>query len=452
MWFRTSPMEASQTMTNNSLIVERSVPVPVLPEEETPGGSLFLSKLDQATNFFASIVYSFDRSDPNMVDVMKQTLSKVLVHYYPLAGRLAKTSQWKLTVDCNKLGVPFLEASANCNIEDLGDMRLLDPSFLEKLVYRSFTESTLEVAPLLTAQVTKFRCGGFTLGIVINHCMVDGYSMKNFMNSWAEIARGRPSSFVPCHDRTILKSRVPPQITSTSDCSIHMSDVSNLMALYEDEQIAWKSFHFDREKLETLKKMATSDGQKSNSSSFIALAALVWRARSMALNMKPHQLSKLLLSVNFRSKLKPPIPRYFGNAIVQACCLCTAGELIDEPFSSTVGRIKKAIERVDEDYVWSWIYYLQTYQFNFFSLSSLLLTSWQRFDYDSVDFGWGKLRTLGTGDLPRTTCAFMPDGSERKGIVVVMGLPLSAMNTFEKLLQFSTREPETPSMRSRARL
>ncbi|KAI6669975.1 hypothetical protein NL676_004860 [Syzygium grande] len=93
----------------------------------------------------------------------------------------------------------------------------------------------------------------------------------------------------------------------------------------------------------------------SSCSSFVAFAALVSRARSMALNMKPHQLSKLLLLVDCRAKLKPPVPKYCGNAWVGACCLCTTGELVAEPISSTVGRIKKAIRRADDDYVRSCI-------------------------------------------------------------------------------------------------
>ncbi|KAI6669972.1 hypothetical protein NL676_004857 [Syzygium grande] len=428
-------MESFEIETKDALIVERSAPVAVLPEHETPGGSLFLSNLDQA-DFLLPSVYSFDRSGANVVDVIKQALSKVLVHYYPLAGRLARNSEGKLEVDCQKkLGVPFVEASANCDIVNLGDKRLLDSNVLQKLVYRDFPEDVREVAPLLTAQVTRFRCGGFTLGIAINHCMVDASSGMNFMNSWAEIARGRPLSLIPCHDRIIMKSRVPPQITDASDNFVHVNDVSNLTALYKEEQIVWKSFHFDGEKLATLKNMATTDGQGIGScSSFVALGALVWRARSKALDLKPHQLSKLLVLVDIRSKLKPPIATYFGNALVQACCLGTAGELINEPFSSTTWRIKKAIEKVNEDYVRSYIDCLDVYQPDLFSLSSLCLVSWQRLDYGSTDFGWGKPRNFCTGDVP-TGCLFMRDESERKGIVVVIGLPLSAMNTFEKLVQ-----------------
>ncbi|KAF8009604.1 hypothetical protein BT93_J0574 [Corymbia citriodora subsp. variegata] len=428
-------MGVIQTTTKNAIIVEKSVPVAVLPEEETPGGFLFLSNLDQKTVFFVSLVYSFDRSDVNTIDVIKQALSKVLVHNYPLAGRLDKNSQGKLIVDCNKkLGVTFVETSAKCDIKNLGDMRLLDSNVLQKLV-------------------TNFGCGSFTVGISLNHCMFDGTSVVNFMNSWAEIARGKPISLFPRHERSVLKSKVPAQTTYASEGFVPASDVSNLTALYEEGQIVHKSFHFNIEKLAILKKMATADGQvTSTCSNFVALAALVWRARSMALKMKPHQLSKLIFGVDFRSKMKPPMPRYIGNAVVGAYCLCTAGELIGEPISSTVGRIKKAMERVNEDYVRSWIDCKDMFESDFLSLSSLGLTSWQRFDYGSTDFGWGKSRDFGIGDLPRTSCLFLTEGSQRNGILVVLGLPLSAMNTLEKLLQLLPCERETPSMRSKARL
>ncbi|KAI6669967.1 hypothetical protein NL676_004852 [Syzygium grande] len=432
-------MEALNTAANHLLTIERSVPVAVLPEQDTPGGSIFLSSIDNAALSIISTVYTFDRSDANVAGVIKQALSKVLVYYYPLAGRLAKTSQGKLTVDCEKkFGVPFVEACADCHIENLGDMQIIDSDILGKLVYREPTENMLEVGPLLTAQVTRFKCGGFTLGIAIHHCMVDGIAAINFMSSWAELARGKPLSLVPCRDRTILKPRVPPQISGPYDDFVHVSDVSDLTASYEREQIVFKSFHFDCEKLATLKKRATADGQlMSNCSNFVALASLVWRARSMALKMKPHQLSKLLITVDFRSMLRTSLPEgYFGNAIIAPCCLCTAGELIDEPISSTAGKIKKVVERVTEDYVRSSIDFMDMYQFDPYSVSSLLISSWLRLDYGCIDFGWGAPWQLGTGNPPPNLCLFMREGSaNKKGIVVVLGLPLSAMNTFQELVR-----------------
>ncbi|KAI6699635.1 hypothetical protein NL676_013959 [Syzygium grande] len=149
-------MDAFNTIASDVLTVKRSVPDAVLPEQDTPGGSIFLSSIDNVALAIMSTVYSFDRSDANVAGVIKQPLSKVLVYYYPLAGRLAKNSQGKFTVDCQKkFGVPFLEASANCDIEKLGDIQIMDPDILGKLVYRDPTENMLEVGPLLTAQLIK---------------------------------------------------------------------------------------------------------------------------------------------------------------------------------------------------------------------------------------------------------------------------------------------------------
>ncbi|KAI6669962.1 hypothetical protein NL676_004847 [Syzygium grande] len=431
--FQTFPMEA--TAKNSVLIIKRSSPIVVQPEYETPKGSIFLSSLDQVAVVYVSSVYCFDRSDSNLVDVIKQALAKVLVHYYPVAGRLAKNSQGKLVVDCqNKLGVPFVEAIADCDIKNMGDMRILDADVLGKLVYKEPTEEKLEVAPLLTAQVTRFKCGGFTLGIVINHCLGDGISAMNFMNAWAEIARGKPLSLVPCHDRTILNARVPPQITGPYDDFVQISDVSNMKALYEEQQLVYKSFHFDDEKLATLKRMATKDEQvTSRCSSFVALAAFVWRARSMALKMNLHQQTKLLFPVDFRSRLRTPLPNgFFGNAVAMPCCLSTMGDLIEEPISASAGRIKKAIESVTDDFIQSKIDFLDTYRFEGFPMGTLVINSWTRFEHGSTDFGWGEPR-FGTGDVSSLTCLFMAKGRE-KGIAVVLGLPLSAMDTFDKLV------------------
>ena len=46
-------------------------------------------------------------------------------------------------------------------------------------------------------QVTRFKCGGFALGLAMNHCMFDGIGAMEFVNSWAETARGVAELTVP---------------------------------------------------------------------------------------------------------------------------------------------------------------------------------------------------------------------------------------------------------------
>lgn len=148
--------------------------------------------------------------------------------------------------------------------------------------------------------MTKFKCGGFTLGIAISHTVVDGVSGMNFINSWAEIARGLTPSMVPFHDRTLLKGRVPPVPKYSYDDFVHITDVSDTDTMFKNERNTNKMFTFHAEKLASIKKMAMADGRLQACSTFSALAALVWKARCKALKMKHAQLTKLRILVDVR--------------------------------------------------------------------------------------------------------------------------------------------------------
>nr|XP_017256248.1 PREDICTED: omega-hydroxypalmitate O-feruloyl transferase-like [Daucus carota subsp. sativus]XP_017256249.1 PREDICTED: omega-hydroxypalmitate O-feruloyl transferase-like [Daucus carota subsp. sativus]XP_017256250.1 PREDICTED: omega-hydroxypalmitate O-feruloyl transferase-like [Daucus carota subsp. sativus] len=100
-----------------------------------------------------------------------------------------------------------------------------------------------------------------------------------------------------------------------------------------ESEMVYKAFNFDQEKLMRLKKLIMEDGTIKNCSTFVALTALVWRARTEALQMKPDQQLKLLFVVDGRSRLvNPPLPKdYFGNGIVLACSVSNAGDLVNKP-------------------------------------------------------------------------------------------------------------------------
>lgn len=85
--------------------------------------------------------------------MIKRALSEVLVHYYPLAGRLTLSPEGKLIVDCTGEGAVLVEAEANCRIEEIGDITKPDPVTLGKLVYDiPGAKNILEIPPL-AAQV-----------------------------------------------------------------------------------------------------------------------------------------------------------------------------------------------------------------------------------------------------------------------------------------------------------
>ncbi|KAJ1377955.1 Transferase [Sesbania bispinosa] len=386
----------NHVMAKNELHVKQGEPTRVQPAEETEKGLYFLSNLDQNIAVPVRTVYCFksaSRGNEDAAQVIKDSLSKILVPYYPMAGKLMIGTEGKLIVDNTGEGAVFVEAEADCNIEDIGDLTKPDPDALGKLVYDTPGAQNILEMPLMAVQVTKFKCGGFTLGLNMIHCMKDGLCAMEFVNAWSETARGLDLKIQPFLDRTIIKARNPPKIEFQHHEFDEIEDISNTKKLYEEENMLYRSFSFDYKKLELLKKKATEDG------------------------------------VDGRSRFVPPIPEgYFGNAIVLTNSLCKAGELLNNPLSFTVGLIRKAIDMVTDSYMRSAIDYFEVKRARPSLTATLLITTWTRLSFHTTDFGWGEPLCSGPVTLPeREVILFLSHGQERKSINVLLGLPASAM-------------------------
>ncbi|KAK6275894.1 hypothetical protein POUND7_005603 [Theobroma cacao] len=420
--------------------VKQGEPSRVLPAEETEKGLYYLSNLDQNIAVIIRTIYFFrseSKGNEDAVEVVKNGLSKILVYHYPLAGRLTISSEGKLIVDCTEEGAVFVEAEANCGLEEIGDITKPDPATLGKLVYEIPGAQNLLEIPLLVIQVTKFKCGGFAIGMSMNHCMLDGISAMEFMNGWGEVARGLPLKIPPFLDRGILKARIPPKMEFSHHEFDEIEDISNTSKLYEGEEMLYRSFLFDPDKLRQLKEKATEDGVVSQCTTFEVLAGFVWRARCQALNLLPEQLTKLLFAVDGRKRFIPPLPQgYAGNGIVLTNSIATAGELIEKPLSFAVGLIQQAVGLATDSYMRSAIDYFEVTRARPSLAGTVLLTTWAKLSFYSIDFGWGETISSGPVALPeKPVILFLPSQKDKKSINLLLGLPASAMNIFEELMQ-----------------
>lgn len=151
-------MENSSGTSVLQLCVTQGEPTLVTPAEETEKGLYFLSNLDQNIAVIIRTIYCFksiEKGNEQVGEVIKDALKKVLVHYYPLAGRLTISPEGKLIVDCTGEGALFVEAKANCTLEEIGDITKPDPETLGKLVYDVPGAKNILEMPPLVAQVRK---------------------------------------------------------------------------------------------------------------------------------------------------------------------------------------------------------------------------------------------------------------------------------------------------------
>lgn len=123
--------------------------------------SIFLSDLDlmwlPVNNVQRLLFYTIPplAEYSSLLHTLKNSLSAVLVHFYPLAGRLRKGEEGRVEVHCNDEGVEFIEASANITFDDLEKEGFEHKPFFENLVrmaHLSVDEGFSK--PLLSVQVS----------------------------------------------------------------------------------------------------------------------------------------------------------------------------------------------------------------------------------------------------------------------------------------------------------
>ncbi|QHN76410.1 hypothetical protein HN51_053964 [Arachis hypogaea] len=142
---------------------------------------------------------------------MRESLSHILVHYYPLACRLNWIQGDRLKLDCNAKGAMLLEAQSNKSMAEYGDFSPNQP--IKELIPTVDYSRPIEELPLLLAQITRFKelQEGIAIGIALSHPLCDGLAGIHFINSWAKMSRGETleASELPFHDRTLLKPSHP---------------------------------------------------------------------------------------------------------------------------------------------------------------------------------------------------------------------------------------------------
>ena len=428
----------------------------VVPSESTPKGTLWLSESDQMARLaHVPIIYVYTLQPnhsaiPNAIERMRDSLSNILVHFYPLAGRLRWIAGGRLEVDCNEAGVTLLEAKSPEKLNDYSDFR--PKGNLRELVPRADYTKPIDEVPLLLVQLTKFRCGGVSIGISMSHAMADGFAAIYFINLWAKLSRGETleQDDMPFLDRTILKRREPltpsapnqpvfmpvPVLLGASDSiAEERKDTTVELLKLTQEQV-------EKIKMKASKEIVIKDRPYSR---YEAITAHIWKSASKARHNEYHQPTLVRILANIRNRLisNPPLPRnYFGNAIVPTFSTCHSGDIISNPLSYTAQRIREGIEILTDEYITSQrdfiasqpdVVSLRASFRAFLGTPNIHVVSWTSLPLYEADFGWGKPAYMGPGYLNEDGKMFiLPTLVGYDSVIVVMRLQTAHVEDFKK--------------------
>ncbi|XP_059288836.1 stemmadenine O-acetyltransferase-like [Lycium ferocissimum] len=370
-------MEANKVEIISKEMIKPSSPTP------SPLRIHKLSLLDQISPpVFIPLIFFYQHHNNinRATKLLKQSLADALTRFYPLAGRLNNDN--KYSIDCNDAGAEFIEAQ----VHGYNLSHIIQTPKMEDL--REFLPRVLgnDDDVLLAVQVNLFDCDqGIAIGVCMSHKVGDGSSIVTFINAWAAITRGDVEIVQP--NFNLARTLFPP-------IDLSNSNFKPSIGMKKEKLMTTRRFVFDKEKLDALRKSASSRSQVKDPTRVEALSAFVWR-HFMKKDSK--KMFAAVHAVNIRSRMNPTIPdNSFGN-------LWTAALAFPEMMASTndddlVYQLRNAIKNINSDY----IKILQNGQDFLKHMGKLVemfskgevefcnFTSWCRFPVYEVDFGWGK--------------------------------------------------------------
>lgn len=464
----------------------------VAPAIPTVKHNMFLSNLDliwiPLINFHSLLFYKLnpELEFSTVKEMLKRSLSLVLVDFYPIAGRLSTKGPGETgrpEIDCNDGGVEFVEASIDVAFEELQKDEFRHKSFFKELVpVRDGSKFENYEGPLLSVQVTRFLGSGISIGASVHHLVADGSSFWHFMNCWAECSRGSPISKKPEHIRTIFKreekikcATMPnisfrPQEVVTDDIkgaqifkfmrddlhpnngeinvSERNTDINTESSAQEymndqTEDFQISAFHFNEEMIAKLKERTGA------LSSFVAVSAQFWRCVTRAREVPENEPVDFGMMANSRGRMKPPLPpTFFGNCVCMGFARTNAKQLLGQDIRFAAALVQELIKSCTAEEqlnnLIDWVEYGLETGIPLPSLGVKTLgghyfvgaANSPKFPVYEVDYGWGKPLNAKTATLNDVGGMMLFPGRDDggKSIEIYTRLPRQQMETLKRIL------------------
>ncbi|MCL7045720.1 hypothetical protein MKW94_022579 [Papaver nudicaule] len=365
----------------------------------------------------------------SLIPLLKLSLAKTLSHFPALAGRMKTDSSGFVHIDCNDLGVDFVEANAtHLSIRDVLPPHNQHSNDVPAVVKEFFTYDGVvsyegHFKPLAAVQVTELFDGVF-IGCAVNHAVTDGTSFWNFFNIFAEITKGaKKITKQPDFTRNYVKD---------SQAVLRFPDGNPKVTFDVDAPLRERIFHFSRESILKLKskannfkkfengyevigKLSNDQNQNPNGkvttapvnptveiSSFQSLSAQLWRSVTRARKLPGSKPTTFRMAVNCRHRLEPRIdPYYFGNAIQSIPTIAPVGELLSRDLCWGAEMLNKNVRAHNHDTVVQgveeWEKNPRCFPLGNFDGASITMGSSPRFPMYDNDFGWGRPLAVRSG-------------------------------------------------------
>ncbi|KAK1425469.1 hypothetical protein QVD17_20821 [Tagetes erecta] len=414
---------------------------------------LLVPPFDVGSTFFYKKP-SHDITFSAIVNTLKASLSRVLSLYPPMGGEIAwNEAAGENQIRCNNHGVDFIVADADVELKEL-NLYNPDESIEGKLMPKKLLHGVLAI------QVTKLKCEGIVVGVMVDHRIVDGYSANMFISSWADMTRSVTPSIIPSFGRSYLKPRSPTVYSPLIDnvFAAFIPPPSNPdNALREQEQeddeyaLVNRIYYIKGDQLKRLQMLASENGCRR--SKLVAFTSFLWKevALSMEDSGKHIEACNVVVTVDGRRRLSEGdgeekqklMASHFGNVLSMPYGSKKPKELKEMSLSKVATEVQEFLQpaTTKEHFldIIDWVEEQKPRPLISKAFAggemSFSVSAGQRFEtMDQIDFGWGKL-TFGSCHVPieRRDCFVMTMGSplNNEDWIVYTHMPRKHMNYVE---------------------
>ncbi|KAI3504944.1 hypothetical protein L1887_26756 [Cichorium endivia] len=213
-------------------------------------------------------VYFFKKeaAEGLILSELKTDLSYLLSLYCTVAGRIRRRLEDNRPfIKCNDSGIRMVEAESNTIVDEWVEMK----SDVSELAYSGHVLGPdLEFSPLVSLQVTRFKCGGFSIGLSWSHILGDALLASTFMNMWGQVIKGQTLSKIPITIKT-NNTKIPikekPYFFRGDD------RVANIWCNAKNTKLVTFTLHISPKHVDQV----TSN---TNAKPFEALSAIIWKS------------------------------------------------------------------------------------------------------------------------------------------------------------------------------
>ncbi|CAK9325553.1 unnamed protein product [Citrullus colocynthis] len=213
---------------------------------------------------------------------LKKPLFPLLEQYYVVSGRIRRRIDDgdRPFIKCNDSGVRIVEANCEKSIDEWLSIIEGDDKFLHRdgcLVHTQAIGPDLGFSPLAFIQLTRFKCGGLSVGLSWTHILGDIFSASTFINAWGSIMNNRPAHQLRPAPAGLIW---PFRSTRLSTPPVKRLDpTGELWIGSSDCKMATRSFRITGEQLDRILSVVGRN-RAVNFSTFEAIAAIFWKSLS----------------------------------------------------------------------------------------------------------------------------------------------------------------------------